>query len=92
MLRQRDGVNTLLCEGGPRVYASVLAAGVLDDEFLTLSPIMIGSPPLGGGPVRPSLVEGVAFDHESPPRLRPLTLRRVGDLLFMRSRFVARQA
>lgn len=88
LLRQRDHVNTLLCEGGPRVYGSVLAAGVLDDEFLTLSPIVIGHPPPGVGPPRPSLVEGVAFPHTDPPVLRPLTLRRAGDLLFMRSRLV----
>jgi hypothetical protein len=65
------------------VYGSVLAARVLDDEFLTLSPIMIGDSPSAN---RPSLVEGQAFPHTAPPVLRPLTLRRVGDMLFMRSR------
>jgi riboflavin biosynthesis pyrimidine reductase len=86
LLRRRDGVSTLLCEGGPRVYGSVLAADALDDEFLTLSPIMIGNLAPGSERMRPSLVEGVAFPHTAPPVLRPLTLRRAGDMLFMRSR------
>lgn len=35
-LCHRYGISTLLCEGGPRVYGSMLAAGVVDDEFLTV--------------------------------------------------------
>ena len=52
------GVATVLCEGGPRAYGSLLAAGCLDDESLTLSPAVIGATP---DRPRPSLVEGVAF-------------------------------
>jgi len=86
LLRQRDGVQALLCEGGPRVYGSVLAAGSIDEEFLTLSPVVIGNPPADGRPPRPGLIEGVAFAPDNPPILRPVSLRRAGDLLFMRSR------
>ena len=78
------GVATVLCEGGPRAYGSLLAAGCLDDEFLTLSPVVVGSSP---DLPRPGLVEGVAFSATSHPWSRPLTVHRAGDLLFLRSRY-----
>jgi riboflavin biosynthesis pyrimidine reductase len=84
LLRQSYGVGTVLCEGGPRAFGSVLAAGCLDDEFLTLSPVVVGSAP---GVPRPGLVEGVTFPATSHPWSRPLTLHRAGDLLFLRSRY-----
>ena len=81
------GVRTLLCEGGPRVYGSVLAAGLVDDEFLTLCPTMIG----GDAPAkpRPSLVEGHAFRPEDAPASRLVSLRRAGDYLFLHSHYGA---
>jgi len=61
-----------------------LAAGCLDDEFLTLSPVVVGSAP---DAPRPGLIEGVTFPASSHPRSRPVTLHRAGDLLFLRSRY-----
>jgi riboflavin biosynthesis pyrimidine reductase len=86
-LRQEYGVHSLLCEGGPRTYGSLLAAGQVDDEFLTLSPIVIGNPPPGTGPPRPSRVEGVAFAPGQAPTQRLLAIRRAGAHLFLRSRY-----
>lgn len=40
-LRSR-GVRLLLCEGGPSTNAALLAAGALDELFLTLSPTLVG--------------------------------------------------
>jgi riboflavin biosynthesis pyrimidine reductase len=76
--------TTVLCEGGPRAYGSLVAAGCVDDEFLALSPVVIGS---RADRPRPGLIEGVCFTPESSPRSRPLSLRRAGDLLFLRSRY-----
>lgn len=87
-LRQEYGVRSLLCEGGPRTYGSLLGAGLVDDEFLTLSPIVIGNHPMGAGRHRPSLVEGIAFAPDRPPTQRLLTVHRAGDHLFLRSRFL----
>jgi riboflavin biosynthesis pyrimidine reductase len=84
LLHETYGVATVLCEGGPRAYGSLLAAGCLDDEFLTLSPVVVGSAP---DAPRPGLVEGVAFPATSHPLSRPLSLHRAGDLLFLRSRY-----
>lgn len=83
-LRDHHGVDTVLCEGGPRAYASLLASGCVADEFLTISPVVVGS---SAELPRPGLVEGIAFPAASPPCSRPLSLHRAGDLLFLRSRY-----
>lgn len=83
-LRQTYGISRLLCEGGPRLYAGLLAEGLVDDEFLTLSPIVMGAAPATS---RPSLVEGIAFRPENAPVSRLLSVARSGDFLFLRSRY-----
>ena len=42
-LRAR-GVRALLCEGGPRLSRALLAAGVVDELFLTLASLLTGMP------------------------------------------------
>lgn len=84
-LYTHHGVRSLLCEGGPTLFGSMLAAGLVDDLFLTHSPVAIGNP--RGGPLRPGLVEGVAFDPAAPPCSTLLSVRRAGNYLFVRSRY-----
>jgi riboflavin biosynthesis pyrimidine reductase len=79
------GVRTLLCEGGPRVYGSLISSGLGFDEFLTLSPLVLGES--SDGPPRPSLVEGTAFAPGATPSSRLLSVRRGGDYLYLRSRY-----
>jgi len=83
ILKEGYGVQTLVCEGGARVYGSLLQAGQVDDEFLTICPLIIGNREVG--PARPGLVEGSAFMPGAAPRLRPISLRRAGDYLFLRA-------
>jgi len=85
LLYHRYEVRTLLCEGGPRVYGSVLAAIRPLDEFVTLAPIVIGDSE--DGPRRPALVEGVRFPPADAPRSRLLSVRRGADYLFLHSRY-----
>lgn len=47
-----EGVRALLCEGGPRLFASLQAAGLVDELFLTIAP------KLSGGEHAPRIVEG----------------------------------
>ncbi len=61
-LRAR-GVRSLLCEGGPTLNSALLEAGVVDELFLTLSPL------LSGEPGAPRIVEG-----EGLPEPAQLTL------------------
>jgi len=39
-LRQGHGVRTLLCEGGPHLNAQLLSEGLVDELFLSLSPLL----------------------------------------------------
>jgi len=89
ILKEGYGVQTLLCEGGARVYGSLLQAGQVDEEFLTICPLIIGNREVG--PARPALVEGAAFLPGAAPRVRPISLRRAGDYLFLRARCEAVQ-
>ncbi len=50
-----EGHEVVLSEGGPTVIGGLLEAGLLDELFLTLSPILAGRSDAGG---RPGLVEG----------------------------------
>lgn len=85
-LRTERGIGSMLCEGGAHVYGAMIAAEQIDDEFLTLSPILVGNRPHGDGKPRPSLVEGVAFNPERPPMHHLLSVRRHESHLFLRSR------
>jgi riboflavin biosynthesis pyrimidine reductase len=78
-------IKTLLCEGGPRAYGSFIAAERIDEEFLTLAPTVMGNDSSKFS--RPSLVEGVAFMPDHYPKSKPVSLRRAGDHLFLRSSY-----
>ncbi len=39
-VRSEHGVRSVLCEGGPALNAGLLAAGVVDELFLTVSPLL----------------------------------------------------
>ena len=41
-LREEHGVRSVLCEGGPTLNAHLLAAGLVDELFLTLDPKIVG--------------------------------------------------
>ncbi len=60
-LRNR-GIERLLCEGGPTVNRALLDAGVLDELFLTLSPVVSGEGPpiVTDGPSVPLTLRSVA--------------------------------
>jgi 5-amino-6-(5-phosphoribosylamino)uracil reductase len=70
----------VLSEAGPNVFGSMLAAGLVDELFLTVSPLLGGR---GSGELL-SLVEGVNLLPEARVRARLLSLRREGEHLFLR--------
>ncbi|WP_298818772.1 RibD family protein [Chloroflexus sp.] len=86
-LRQHYGIRTMLSEGGGRTYGTLLATRLIDEVFLTISPIIVGNP-TPPAPARPGLVEGTGFPPQHPPRLRLISLRRVSDFLFQRAQLV----
>jgi riboflavin biosynthesis pyrimidine reductase len=53
---REEGVEALLCEGGPTLHGSLQAAGLVDELFLTIAPKLAG----GGAP--PRILEGELDD------------------------------
>lgn len=74
------GYSLILSEGGPRLLGSLLAAGLVDELFLTVSPLLAGR----SAAPRLSLVEGVELLPEHPSHARLRSVRRHGDHLFLR--------
>jgi riboflavin biosynthesis pyrimidine reductase len=46
-LGERFSVQSVLCEGGPRLACQLFAAGAADELFLSLSPLLAGAAPAG---------------------------------------------
>ena len=68
------GATQLLCEGGPRLLGALIAADLVDEMCLTVSPLLVGG--TGGR---------TAAGPDGPPR--EMSLRGVladGDMLFLR--------
>lgn len=73
---RRRGVRALLCEGGPTLHGALLAAGLVDELFLTLAPLATGEE------TAPRIVEGGSLP--APLRFKPRWVVRSGDELFLR--------
>ncbi len=80
-LQTHCGVRLLLHEGGPTLYAEFLAAGVVDELFVTIAPQLAGSSPAAP---RPTMVWGKEFTPESAPQLRMVSAKQGGDHLYLR--------
>lgn len=78
-LRER-GHGVVLSEGGPTLLASLLASRLVDELFLTLSPLVAGR----AQAPRLSLVEGVELLPDARLDASLRSLRRAGDHLLLR--------
>ncbi len=76
---QERGHRSILSEAGPHTFGSFLAAGLVDELFLTLSPSLAGD---AGPSSRLRLVEGA--DLVPLVQLRPLSIRRHEAHVFLR--------
>jgi riboflavin-specific deaminase-like protein len=74
-LRAR-GVRALLCEGGPTMHGALWAAGVVDELFLTIAPLITGDAD------EPNIVEGGRLPDAAGLEL--LSVDRAGSELFLR--------
>ena len=79
-LRER-GYGSICSEAGPHVFGSLVAAGLVNELFLTVSPFLAGRSELGE---RLGLVEATELLPERRERARLLSLRRDGGHLFLR--------
>ena len=83
MLRAR-GHALVLAEAGPTTFGALLAEQVVDELFLTVSPVLAGRLAPGR---RLALVEGVELLPGARIAPRLLSVRRSGDHLFARYTF-----
>ncbi len=86
-LRGRFGVRTLLCEGGPHLACQLLAAKLVDQLFLSVSPTLAGGTPPGGEALR--ILAG--RELEPPVELELLSVLRSASELFLRYGVAARE-
>jgi riboflavin biosynthesis pyrimidine reductase len=82
VLRNR-GFEVLLCEGGPHVMGQLLDDGLLDEAFLTISPVVAGR----ADEKRLGMAEGIEFLPATGAWSKLLSTRRHGDYLFLRYGF-----
>ncbi|MFE9694553.1 dihydrofolate reductase family protein [Micromonospora sp. NPDC005806] len=82
-LRQR-GHRHILSEAGPHVFGTLLAAGIIDELFLTSSPLLAGHSPHGS---TFSLVEGTQLLPHTRVEGQLLSVRRHTAHLFLRYAF-----
>ena len=75
------GHELVLCEGGPTVLGSLLAARFVDELFLTISPLLAGR--VAQRP-RPGLIENAEFLPTRSIAGRLLSMRRSQSHLFAR--------
>jgi len=74
------GFQVILTEGGPHLVGQLIAGQVLDEAFLTLSPVVAGR----GNARRLGMVEGAELLPSMPVWSRLLSVRRQSDFLFLR--------
>jgi riboflavin biosynthesis pyrimidine reductase len=70
-LREELGIEHLLCEGGPTLYGSLARAGLVDEKFLTISPVEVGQ-------LVPPEQERLPAEQNIPALLRPTVFGGVG--------------
>lgn len=87
LLRREFGIAYLLCEGGPTLHGYLQRAGLVDEMFVTTSPVLVGQKNPEGERPRPSVFMGApGFSKDDAPWWRWMSCRRSGDHQFNRYR------
>lgn len=82
ILADEFGVRMLLHEGGPIIFGEYLAAGAVDELFLTVAPRVAGR---GETEPRPGFAGPTSFMPDTAPRFSLRSVRKsADDLLFLR--------
>ena len=82
-LHDRLHVRTLLCEGGPHLNGELLSAGLVDELFLSVAPLLAGEDPADE---RPPLRILAGSDLDPPLALELLSALAHDSHLFLRYR------
>ena len=96
-LHQELGIRYLLCEGGPSLYGSLARADLIDEKFLTISPVEVGqlvpaeqkrlsSEETKAVLMRPTTFGGPGLTKATMSRWEWISCRKSGDHQFNRYR------
>jgi riboflavin biosynthesis pyrimidine reductase len=77
---REQGYDAILTEGGPHVMGGLIERGLLDEAFITISPVVAGR----DGDPRLGMVAGAEFLPGRGLWTKLLSARRHGDFLFLR--------
>jgi riboflavin biosynthesis pyrimidine reductase len=97
ILRHEFNIRYLLCEGGPTLYGWMSKFGLMDEKFVTVSPIEVGAlvPPdqepteaekKNAVKVRPTTFNAPGFLADNAPWWTWVSCRRIADHQFSRYR------
>jgi riboflavin biosynthesis pyrimidine reductase len=95
-LRDQFNIQRLLCEGGPTLYGALARADLIDEKFVTISPVETGQlvpeeqerlgTETGPALLRPTTFGGTGFTKENATWWRWMSSRKIGDHEFSRYR------
>lgn len=80
ILFKEFGVRLLLHEGGPEIFGQFLKAGLIDTQFLTIAPQIIGQ---GEAGQRPGIAGSESFMPETARWMKLMSLKKSADHLFL---------
>jgi riboflavin biosynthesis pyrimidine reductase len=75
-----EGFNQVTLEAGPQLFGAWVAAGLLDELYVTVAPKLFGTSGIG----TPTMVNGILFEPAKIPQFKLLSVRADGDEVFLR--------
>jgi 2,5-diamino-6-(ribosylamino)-4(3H)-pyrimidinone 5'-phosphate reductase len=72
------GVKRLLCEGGGEINGAMIAAGLVDEIYVTLCPVIFG------GSTAPTMADGLGIAHlDAATKLKLRSAERIGAEMYL---------
>jgi 5-amino-6-(5-phosphoribosylamino)uracil reductase len=79
-----EGFNQVTLEAGPQLFGAWVAAGLVDELYVTIAPKIFGTSGVG----TPTMINGVLFEPSKIPQLKLLSVRADGQECFLRYEFI----
>ena len=85
-LKHEWDINSLLVEGGPTFYGNLEKAGLVDELFLTISPIVVGNAKASQRPTF-SMTSERGYTPNDTPYTELVSVKQRGDYLYLRRKY-----
>ena len=85
-LKHEWDINSLLVEGGPTFYGNLEKAGLVDELFLTISPIVVGNAKASQRPTF-SMTRERGYTPNDTPYTELVSVKQRGDYLYLRRKY-----